>query len=93
MVGRLAGKTCLVTAAGQGIGRASAERFAAEGARVIATDIDEAALESLSGVEARRLDVTDAGAIRGLVAEARPARRALQLRRPCPRRHDPGLLG
>ena len=62
MVGRLAGKTCLVTAAGQGIGRASAERFAAEGARVIATDIDEAALESLSGVETRRLDVTDAGA-------------------------------
>jgi len=69
MSGRLAGKACLVTAAGQGIGRATAERFAAEGARVVATDIDEAALAGLAGVEARRLDVTDDGAIRALFAE------------------------
>ena len=49
--GRLSGKTCLVTAAGQGIGRASALAMAAEGARVVATDIDEAALATLEGVE------------------------------------------
>jgi 2-keto-3-deoxy-L-fuconate dehydrogenase len=69
MSGRLAGKTCLVTAAGQGIGRATAERFAAEGATVIATDINEAALATLAGVDARRLDVTDAAATHRLVSE------------------------
>ena len=69
MTGRLAGKICLVTAAAQGIGRATAERFAGEGARVIATDINEAALATLSGVEARRLDVTDPGAIVALFGE------------------------
>ena len=42
MTQRLSGKTALVTAAGQGIGRATAEAFAREGARVIATDINEA---------------------------------------------------
>ena len=62
---RLKGKTCLVTAAGQGIGRASALAMAREGARVIATDIDETALETLGreGVETRRLDVRDPAAI------------------------------
>jgi 2-keto-3-deoxy-L-fuconate dehydrogenase len=69
MVGRLAGKTCLVTAAGQGIGRASAERFIAEGATVIVTDINEAALASLDGALACRLDVTDAVAIDALFAD------------------------
>jgi len=69
MSGRLAGKACLVTAAGQGIGRASAERFVAEGARVIATDINEAALATLDGALVRRLDVTDAAAIDTLFAE------------------------
>ncbi len=69
MTGRLAGKTCLVTAAAQGIGRAAAVRFAAEGARVVATDINAAALATLEGVEARRLDVTDAGAIGALFTE------------------------
>jgi 2-keto-3-deoxy-L-fuconate dehydrogenase len=63
MTGRLKGKRCLVTAAGQGIGRATAEAFAAEGASVVATDIDEGALASLAGMETQRLDVTDAGAI------------------------------
>jgi 2-keto-3-deoxy-L-fuconate dehydrogenase len=72
MSGRLAGKVCLVTAAGQGIGRATAERFAAEGARVVATDINDAALASLAGVEPRRLDVTDAAAIGALVGELGP---------------------
>lgn len=66
---RLKGKTCLVTAAGQGIGRASALAMAAEGARVIATDINEAALGTLDGVETRRLDVLNGTAISALAAE------------------------
>jgi 2-keto-3-deoxy-L-fuconate dehydrogenase len=41
MAGRLAGKSALVTAAAQGIGAATARAFAAEGARVIATDVNE----------------------------------------------------
>ena len=60
---RLAGKTILVTAAGQGIGRASAIALATEGARVIATDRDAGLLRGLDGIETAALDVTDAGAI------------------------------
>jgi 2-keto-3-deoxy-L-fuconate dehydrogenase len=63
MSGRLQGKRAVITAAGQGIGRATAEAFVREGANVIATDIDEAALRSLSGCEIRALDVTDPAAI------------------------------
>jgi 2-keto-3-deoxy-L-fuconate dehydrogenase len=65
MAGRLAGKTAFVTAAAQGIGRASAEAFAAAGARVIATDIDDAKLAALARgtVSTARLDVMDAAAI------------------------------
>lgn len=66
---RLHGKTALITAAGQGIGRATALAFAAEGAKVIATDIQPGSLETLSGVETRLLDVTDNAAICGAVAE------------------------
>ncbi len=72
MSARLAGKKALVTAAGQGIGRAVAEAFAREGASVVATDINRDALAELgrvSGVETRVLDVTDAAAIRTLAAD------------------------
>jgi 2-keto-3-deoxy-L-fuconate dehydrogenase len=58
MSGRLAGKTALVTAAAQGIGRATAETFAREGAQVIAADINEAALAELQNVQILKLDVT-----------------------------------
>ena len=66
MSGRLAGKVAIVTAAAHGIGRASAELFAAEGARVHAVDKDEAALAGLAGCEAHRADLTDAEAIAAL---------------------------
>ncbi len=62
-MGRLDGKTILVTAAGQGIGRASALAMAHEGARVIATDVNAAALAGLEPCETRVLNVRDAGAI------------------------------
>jgi 2-keto-3-deoxy-L-fuconate dehydrogenase len=64
MSGRLAGKTAVITAAGQGIGRATAIAFADEGAVVWATDINEQSLTSLSnsgrpGIRIRRLDVRE----------------------------------
>ena len=68
----LKGKTVLITAAGQGIGRASALAFAAEGASVIATDINDEALKTLSGmagITAKRLDVLDTEAVNALVAQ------------------------
>jgi 2-keto-3-deoxy-L-fuconate dehydrogenase len=72
MTGRLEGKVCLVTAAGQGIGRATAEAFAREGAYVLATDLNANALAGLAGVETRGLDVTDTQAITRVFGE-RPA--------------------
>ena len=71
----LAGKRALVTAAAQGIGRATAVAFAAEGAEVIATDINIARLEELSGtpgIAVRQLDVLDAQAVNSLAAELGP---------------------
>ncbi len=65
---RLGGKTILVTAAGQGMGRASAIALAGEGARVIATDIHADLLQGLDGIETAVLDVTDAGAIAEIAA-------------------------
>ena len=72
MAGRLAGKRALVTAAGQGIGRASAEAFAREGAHVIATDLRRELLDSLPGCEHHALDVTDGVAIAALPAIVGP---------------------
>jgi len=66
---RLTNKIALVTAAAQGIGRATAELFIREGARVIATDIDTDQLAQLKGCETRRLDVRDPEAITALAAE------------------------
>ncbi|MDX6750111.1 SDR family oxidoreductase (plasmid) [Geminicoccaceae bacterium 1502E] len=68
MAGRLQGKKVVVTAAAQGIGRAAAELFAAEGATVIATDINEEKLGGLEGCTTERLDVTDAAAIEAFAA-------------------------
>lgn len=68
---RLEGKTALVTAAGQGIGRASVLAMAAEGAQVLATDVNAELLQSYAGVAnvtTTRLDVTDKAAIQALVA-------------------------
>lgn len=66
MTGRLQGKRAIVTAAGQGIGRASAELFAREGADVLALDINEAALATLTGCRTARIDLLDGDAIAGL---------------------------
>jgi 2-keto-3-deoxy-L-fuconate dehydrogenase len=73
MAARLAGKTAFLTAAAQGIGRATALAFVREGARVIATDIDEAGLAALArecGCTTRRLDVLDAAAIAAAARDA-----------------------
>jgi 2-keto-3-deoxy-L-fuconate dehydrogenase len=66
---RLTGKTALVTAAGQGIGRATAELFASEGAVVWATDMNAGLLENISGCRTRRLDVTDPREIAAATSE------------------------
>jgi 2-keto-3-deoxy-L-fuconate dehydrogenase len=60
---RLSGKTAIVTAAGSGIGRASAEAFARAGARVFAADIDAAAVKTVAGCEGHVLDARDPKAI------------------------------
>jgi NAD(P)-dependent dehydrogenase (short-subunit alcohol dehydrogenase family) len=72
---RLEGKTCIVTGAGSGIGRASALLFAAEGANVVAADLDEAAASATareigSGAVAFRADVADEGDAQALATAA-----------------------
>ncbi|MGY0194635.1 SDR family oxidoreductase [Leptothrix sp. BB-4] len=77
MTGRLAGKTALLTAAGQGIGRATALAFAREGASVIATDINAGLLAQLAAdagaasgaIRTMVLDVRNADAITALAAQ------------------------
>jgi 2-keto-3-deoxy-L-fuconate dehydrogenase len=69
MTQRLADKIALVTAAGQGIGRAICEAFAVEGARVIATDLDFGKLASLAGVRRERLDVRSSAAVEALAQD------------------------
>jgi 2-keto-3-deoxy-L-fuconate dehydrogenase len=75
MSGRLAGKTALVTAAGQGMGRATAIAMAAEGAQVYATDVNPqlvAALGGLAGITPSVLDVTNDDAVAKLIGELPP---------------------
>jgi 2-keto-3-deoxy-L-fuconate dehydrogenase len=70
---RLKGKVCVVTAAGQGIGAATARAFAKEGATVWATDVDAGKLSALNGVDGIRthkLDVLEKAAIAALAKEA-----------------------
>lgn len=71
-MGQLAGKTALITAAEQGIGRATAELFARQGARVIACDINAETLATLSDIDAidpLQLDVTDTDAVATAVSQ------------------------
>ncbi len=72
MAMRLKGKRCLVTAAAQGIGAATARAFAQEGAEVWATDVNDTKLlqgmKGLTGVHAEKLDVLDKAAINNLAA-------------------------
>jgi 2-keto-3-deoxy-L-fuconate dehydrogenase len=72
VTGRLQGKVAVVTAAAHGIGRASAELFAAEGATVHAVDIDAAALGQLSGCATHEANLTDAEAVAALPARIGP---------------------
>jgi len=72
MAGRLAGKTALITAAGQGIGQATVLAMAQEGAAVIATDVKAELLDAYRGVAnvtTRRLDVLDDAAVAAAFAE------------------------
>ncbi|HEV3240210.1 MAG TPA: SDR family oxidoreductase [Casimicrobiaceae bacterium] len=74
-MGRLAGKVALITAAGQGIGRATAAAMAREGAEVIATDVNPQLLATLAGtpgITTRVLDVLDDAAIKATLAELPP---------------------
>ena len=68
---RLKGKHCLVTAAGQGIGRAIAEAFVREGAKVTATDLDESKLKGLSA-DCRKLDARSTAEVEKLAKEIAP---------------------
>jgi len=66
---RLLGKRIVITAAGQGIGRASAEAFIREGAELIATDIRPELLQGLKDCQTQQLDVTELSAVEAFAAE------------------------
>jgi 2-keto-3-deoxy-L-fuconate dehydrogenase len=66
---RLQNKLALITAAGQGIGRAIAQIFETEGARVIATDVDDKKLEGLKALKRRKLDVRSSASIESCCAD------------------------
>lgn len=83
MAGRLKGKVALVTAAGQGIGRAIAAAFVAEGAEVIATDLDSDKLKGLDGAERRELDVRSTEAVDMLAKEVAGKHGALDVLANC----------
>lgn len=72
MAGRLKDKVAVVTAAGQGIGRAIAGAFLGEGATVWATDVDAAKVADMEGAQGRGLDVLSTAAVEALAAEAGP---------------------
>ena len=72
MAGRLKGKVAVVTAAGQGIGRAIAEAFVAEGATVWATDKDVALLEGIPKAKKRKLDVLSSKAVNAFAEKVGP---------------------
>ena len=72
MASRLAGKLALVTAAGQGIGRAIAHALADEGAEVVATDVDARKLEDVAAARRLPLDVRTTAAVEALAGELRP---------------------
>jgi 2-keto-3-deoxy-L-fuconate dehydrogenase len=69
MAGRLRDKVTLITAAGQGIGRAIAEAFVAEEATVIATDVEESKLRGIEGAVHRKLDVLSTNAVETIAHE------------------------
>jgi len=71
MAQRLQGKLALVTAAGQGIGRAIAQAFAAEGANVVATDLEENKLDGLKSAQRRKLDVRSTAAVEAMAREVK----------------------
>ena len=97
MAGRLKGKVAVVTAAGQGIGRAIAEAFVAEGANVIATDLDAGKLKGLAGRKALPLDVRSTDAVEALARRGgegiRRRRHSRQLRGLRASRHGARMLG
>jgi len=69
MAGRLKGKIAFLTAAGAGIGQATAQAFLEQGAQVIATDLDDASLGVLKGADCRKLDVLSTDAVEAMAKD------------------------